>query len=86
MMKALREVGKLQEQMQQLEVGWLCVISQIRNFDVQDMIISRFFFLLLCSWKKLGRQRLKMYNCRRKMLKLRGNRESCKYSGYEIII
>jgi len=44
MMKALREIGKLQEQMQQLEVGWLCVISRIINFDVQDMIISRFFF------------------------------------------
>ena len=31
MMKALREVGKLQEEMQQLEVGWLCVISRIRK-------------------------------------------------------
>ena len=30
MMKALREIGNLQEQMQHLEVGWLCVRSWTR--------------------------------------------------------
>ena len=34
MMKALREIGNLQEQMQQLEVGWLCVSSQIRGIEL----------------------------------------------------
>ena len=34
MMKALREIGNLQEQMQQLEVGWLCVSSEIRDIDL----------------------------------------------------
>jgi len=44
MMKALREIGNLQEQMQQLEVGWLCVRLRIRDIDlVQDMAESRFF-------------------------------------------
>ena len=34
MMKALREIGNLQEQMQQLEVRWLCVRLQIRDIDL----------------------------------------------------
>ena len=47
MMKALREIGNLQEQMQQLEVGWLCVSSQIRDTDlVQDMTELRFFVVV----------------------------------------
>ena len=47
MMKALREIGNLQEQMQQLEVGWLCVRLQIRDTDlVQDMAESRFFVVV----------------------------------------
>jgi len=47
MMKALREIGNLQEQMQQLEVGWLCVRLQMRDIDlVQDMTESRFFVVV----------------------------------------
>ena len=47
MMKALREIGKLQEQMQQLEVGWLCVRLQMRDiYLVQDIIESRFFVVV----------------------------------------
>ena len=47
MMKALREIGNLQEQMQQLEVGWLCVRLRIRHTDlVQDMIEPRCFVVV----------------------------------------
>ena len=45
MLKALTEIG---EQMQQLEVGWLCVRLQIRDTDlVQDMTESTRFFVVV---------------------------------------
>ena len=44
MVKALREIGNLQEQMQRLEVGWLCVSSEIRDIHLaHDKIKSRLF-------------------------------------------